>query len=282
MTMTKKETYEKKVNRAVSLIKAAAGDNIVEVSYSGGKDSDVILELAKMAGVKYRAIYKNTTIDPPGTIAHAMSKGAEIVRPEISFFKLIEKKGFPTRRARFCCDKLKEYKILDTAIQGIRKCESTARSKRYSSDEPVICRIYGSKKNHVNVILPLLDWTDEDVARFVLERKIQCHPIYYDSGGAFHPERRLGCMACPMSRRAMLRDFKEHPNLVKAWLRTGRKWWDTHPNASSRKKYKDIYELFVQDLHYDNYEKFREAVDGGMFEGIDCKSYIEQEFNITL
>lgn len=282
MTMTKKETYEKKVNRAVSLIKAAAGDNIVEVSYSGGKDSDVILELAKMAGVKYRAIYKNTTIDPPGTIAHAMSKGAEIVRPEISFFKLIEKKGFPTRRARFCCDKLKEYKILETAIQGIRRSESTMRSKRYRSDEPVICRFYGSKKNHVNVILPLLDWTNEDVARFVLEREIQCHPLYYDSEGAFHPERRLGCMACPMSRKAMLRDFKEHPNLVKAWLRAGRKWWVAHPNASCRKKYKDIYELFVDDLHFDSYEKFREAVDGGMFEGIDCKSYIEQEFNITL
>lgn len=37
----------------------------VEISYSGGKDSDVILELANMAGIPYRAIYKNTTIDPP-------------------------------------------------------------------------------------------------------------------------------------------------------------------------------------------------------------------------
>lgn len=52
---------EKKVNRAIRLIISAVGEEQVEVSYSGGKDSDVILELAKMSGVKYRAIYKNTT-----------------------------------------------------------------------------------------------------------------------------------------------------------------------------------------------------------------------------
>ena len=114
------EAYKKKVDRAVKLIRSSVGDDVVEVSYSGGKDSDVILELVKMAGVKYRAIYKNTTIDPPGTIAHVLSKGVEVMRPEISFFKLIEKKGFPTRRARFCCEKLKEYKVLDKAVQGIR------------------------------------------------------------------------------------------------------------------------------------------------------------------
>ena len=45
-----------------------------------------------MAGVKYRAIYKNTTIDPPGTIKHCKDNGVEIVRPKLSFFKLVEKK----------------------------------------------------------------------------------------------------------------------------------------------------------------------------------------------
>lgn len=177
------EAYKKKVDRAVKLIRSSVGDDVVEVSYSGGKDSDVILELVKMAGVKYRAIYKNTTIDPPGTIAHVLSKGVEVMRPEISFFKFIEEKGFPTRRARFCCEKLKEYKVLDKAVQGIRRRESSARLKRYSVEDPVICRIYGSKKNHVNVILPILDWADEDVALFVSERNIRCHPLYYDKEG---------------------------------------------------------------------------------------------------
>ena len=64
------DELQKKVDRAVKLIRQAGRDGMtVEVAYSGGKDSDVILELTRMAGIKYRAIYKNTTIDPPGTIA---------------------------------------------------------------------------------------------------------------------------------------------------------------------------------------------------------------------
>ena len=70
-----------KINQAVKLIKSVVGDKLVEVCYSGGKDSDVILELTKMAGVNYEAIYKNTTIDPPGTIAHARENGVKITPP---------------------------------------------------------------------------------------------------------------------------------------------------------------------------------------------------------
>ena len=207
------EAYKKKVDRAVKLIRSSVGDDVVEVSYSGGKDSDVILELVKMAGVKYRAICKNTTIDPPGTIAHVLSKGVEVMRPEISFFKLIEKNGFPTRRARFCCKKLKEYKVLDKAVHGIRRCESTARSIRYSIEEPVICRIYGSKKNHVNVILPILDWTDKDVALFVSERNIRCHPLYYDTGGHSILRDDLGAWAAQCQRKRCSVTFTAIPDL---------------------------------------------------------------------
>lgn len=70
------EELQQKVERALKLIQSAGADgSVVEVSYSGGKDSDVILELARMAGIKYKAIYKNTTIDPPGTIRHVKDVG---------------------------------------------------------------------------------------------------------------------------------------------------------------------------------------------------------------
>lgn len=58
-----------KVQRAIKILRMYRGNEPIEVSYSGGKDSDVILTLTKMAGIPYRAIYKNTTIDPPGTVA---------------------------------------------------------------------------------------------------------------------------------------------------------------------------------------------------------------------
>lgn len=84
---------QKKVDFAIKLLRSIpTEDSPVEISYSGGKDSDVILELAKMAGIKYRAIYKNTTIDPPGTIKHYKDNGVEITSPKINFFDLVKKK----------------------------------------------------------------------------------------------------------------------------------------------------------------------------------------------
>lgn len=272
------EELKKKVDRAIRLLQSIKADEI-ELSYSGGKDSDVILELAKMAGIKYRAIYKNTTIDPPYTIAHVKSKGVEIVRPKKSFFNLIASKGFPTRRARFCCSDLKEYKILDNAIQGIRRSESVKRAEMYK--EPVICRFYGSKKNRVSVTLPILDWTDKDVEEFIRERKIQCHPLYYKEG-KFDVKERLGCMGCPLASDNGLAYFKKHPKLVKAWIRNGKKWYDSHPNASSRKKFKDAYELFVHNVFFDSYEDFRLSVEGGFTGKVDCKQFLEDYFKIKL
>lgn len=176
-----RKELQKKVDFAIKLLQSIPTDKgDIEISYSGGKDSDVILELAKMAGIPYRAIYKSTTIDPPGTIAHAKEMGAEVIRPKESFFRLVSKFGFPSRFYRFCCSALKEYKVCDIAIQGIRRSESKNREKRYK--EPQICRFYGSKKNHVSVYLPILEWTDEDVSEFIKERNIKCHPIYYRGG----------------------------------------------------------------------------------------------------
>ena len=89
------ERLQKKVDRAIRLLQSIPQDGDIELSYSGGKDSDVILELAKMARIPYRAIYKNTTIDPPGAIAHAREMGAEVIRPKETFFQLVSRRGFP-------------------------------------------------------------------------------------------------------------------------------------------------------------------------------------------
>lgn len=249
------DDYEKKLARSIRLLQSIPTDEgPVEVSYSGGKDSDVILELAKMAGIPYRSIYKNTTIDPPGTIKHCKEKGVEVIHPKISFMGLVSKKGIPTRRARFCCSELKEYKVLDRSIQGIRRSESNARKERYK--EPEICRVYG-KDEKVKVYLPLLDWTDEDVTRFVAERNIKCHPLYYDEQGIFHVERRLGCIGCPMKSDNGKGDFKKYPKMLRALIKSAQRFLDTHPQCSSHKKFSgNAYNLVFQDLFCDSYDDY--------------------------
>lgn len=85
---------QKKIDAAIQLLRTISNvyGNVIELAYSGGKDSDVILQLAKESGIPFRAIYKNTTIDPPGTIKHVEQMGVEIRRPKMTFAQLIAKK----------------------------------------------------------------------------------------------------------------------------------------------------------------------------------------------
>lgn len=237
------EDLQKKIDQAIRLLQqAAANYEDIELAYSGGKDSDVILELARMAGIPFTAIYKNTTIDPPGTIEHCKANGVQIVQPKHTFFQLIEKKGFPSRFARFCCSELKEYKIKDCAILGIRREESGKRAKLYK--EPEQCRVY-SKKEKAHHIYPILYWTQEDIQAFVELRGIKLHPLYYRDDGTIDYSRRLGYLACPLQSDRGLAEFKQYPRLVRAWLRAGQRWWDRTPNSAAHRRFSDIYECFV-------------------------------------
>lgn len=132
----------KKEEQAISFLRSMEREETLSLGFSGGKDSVVILDLAERAGVKYNAIYANTTVDPPGTINFIKKNypQVQIMHPEISFFKLIEEKGFPSRLRRFCCNKLKEqYGIGKRSIEGMRAGESRTR-KDYEPEQCVSIR----------------------------------------------------------------------------------------------------------------------------------------------
>lgn len=272
---------EKKIARAVRLIQSAGKDgSVVEVAYSGGKDSDVILELTKMAGIKYRAIYKNTTIDPPQTIKHCRDNGVEVVHPVKSFFDVCEDNGLPNRHYRFCCKFLKEYKILDKCIMGVRRAESTKRAKRYK--EPTECRFYGSKKEHVEAYYPILDWTDDDVVEFIKMRGIKLHPLYYRDDGTIDPKRRLGCMCCPLaSANKRKEQFKKYPNMVKFYIRAAQRYIKKHPETKALHKYENVYEWFYRDVFCITQNQFNES-KVSFFGKPNYKRFLEEYFNIEL
>lgn len=274
-------TYEDKVRHAINLIKAIPQDGPIELCYSGGKDSDVILELSKMAGVSVVPIYKQTSIDPPGTTAHAKEMGVEIRRPTETFFQLVERKGNPSRFKRFCCEVLKEYKIYDRAIVGIRRSESSKRAARYK--EPEMCRVYphGEKCRQY---FPILEWTDEDVDRFIKERGIKCAPTYYDENGDFHVERRLGCIGCPLRSDNGLSDFVKYPKFLKAQVKAYQRYLDKHTTSKWYQRIggKSINAFFYY-LFCNSYAEYEQRVgDGQLFdsEKIDPKEYMEKFFGI--
>ena len=269
-----RKELQKKVDFAIKLLQSIPQDGDIEISYSAGKDSDVILELAKMAGIPYRAIYKATTIDPPGTIAHAKAAGAEIIRPKKTFFQLIREKGLPNRFRRFCCESLKEYAVCARSVQGIRRAESVKRAKNYK--EPEICRTYPGKQK-VRVYLPILEWTDEDVAEFIKERNIKCHPLYYKNG-QFDVTQRLGCMGCPLIyEKKRIEQFKQYPKLLRLWIKNANIYMRNHPDKKNM--FKDAFERMYAELFFHNIKDYERDT---LFGEINHKEILENTFNINL
>lgn len=278
---------DKKINRAIKLLQSIPSDDI-ELCFSGGKDSSVILELAKMAKIKFTPIYKNTTIDPPGNISFCKERDCIIMTPKKSFFQLIQERGFPTRRARFCCAELKEYKVKDYAIVGVRKSESVARAKRYK--EPEICRIYGNggkKKrdgsNYCKHYYPILDWTDSDVFNFIERYRVKVNNLYYENG-ILDVSKRLGCMCCPLQGNNKLKkDFKQNPQMVRLYIKNGLVWWNKKrtKEISSKRNFGTIYDLFFHNIFCDSYNEYLDKKHS-LFGDLDCKTFLEEYFGVKL
>ena len=213
--------------------------------------------------------------------------GVEIVRPERSFFQLIEQHGMPNRFQRFCCRYLKEYKVLDKSVMGIRKAESTKRDKQY--DEPTECRYYGAKgdpANHVEAIYPILGWSDEDVLNYIDRHSLRVHPLYYRADGTIDPKRRLGCMCCPLAYyKKRIRQFQQYPKMVRAYCRAAQKYREQHPDGETVQKYRDVYQWFFREVFFERQKKWEKWLadnEASTFPLTDYRQWLMDYFKVGL
>lgn len=221
-----------KVEKAIETIQKAESlalkyqDYGFHLAFSGGKDSMVIYELCKMAGVKFRPVMQVTTLDPPELMRFIRKNYPDVImeRPEINFYNLIIKKmALPTRRMRFCCEYLKEQAGAGTVtIIGIRRAESNQRAKR--NELEISGRKYSNSLDQFNIdnknqilcihgkdkilLSPIIDWTHADVWKFIRKRNLEYCELY-DQGYT-----RIGCMFCPMASVKTKRlDLKRYPGV---------------------------------------------------------------------
>ena len=119
------------------------------VTYSGGKDSDVMLHLAEttLAPGEFEVLNSHTTVDAPETVYHIRKVfnrlKAHGIKTSIDYhidengkpttmWNLIPRKSMPpTRVARYCCQVLKESGTPSRiASLGVREAESPKRQGR--------------------------------------------------------------------------------------------------------------------------------------------------------
>ena len=230
-------TLQEKINHSIALIRKAEKlalamqpDEGFHVGFSGGKDSQAVLELVKMAGVKYRAVYNVTTNDPADNVRFIKHHypDVEFSIPEKSYFQLIAQKGVPTMFNRWCCALFKETAGVGyVVLTGVRKEESRKRAayeevgkwgrtkdKKESVDldkmEANEFRCVGGKDKFM--VYPILEWTEKDVWDFIALRGLPVNPCY-------KTHKRVGCVFCPFARPKEIRAYCEtHPQLKAAFI----------------------------------------------------------------
>ena len=206
-----------KVQIAIDRIRQFEPTEGYYVAFSGGKDSCVVLDLVKRAGVKYDAHYNLTTVDPPELVYFIREHHAdvEVHKPEKTMWQLIAKKGFPSRRMRYCCQILKEAGGKGRlVVTGVRWAESARRSKRHMVEQ---CYNDNSKR-YFN---PIIDWSTEDVWQYIKSTPLPYCSIY-DEGFD-----RIGCIMCPMSNtEQMLKEAERWPTYAKMYQVAAQKAYD--------------------------------------------------------
>lgn len=236
-------TEQSTLNQSIKLIQTFEESAIKRnslgyvVGYSGGKDSDVLLDLFKKSGVRFYVQHNHTTLDAPETVYYVRKKFHElelqgipckIYYPQMNFWDLCLKKGMlPLRITRFCCAELKERDIPElrfaTYSFGVRKAESVKRSNYRDSIEMRNNVGYSySQKFHFDnaedvkqtgacytkkyfIVNPLAYWTDEYLWNYIESEHIEINPLY---GCGF---TRVGCIGCPMAGKHRLVEFERYP-----------------------------------------------------------------------
>lgn len=209
----------------------------IYVSFSGGKDSLVVLDLTRKAIQEKRiqAFFANTGIEFPETVEFARNYCKENniefkeVSAEEAFWENLPKFGPPAKDFRWCCKVCKLApinKILEDCvnithkkcltIDGKRKYESFTRARIAPMEEnPFI-------PNQLSVF-PIRDWRAIEVWLYIYYRKLKYNPLY-DLGF-----ERVGCWLCPAELSAEHLRFRDlHPDLYEKWYTYLEEWAQKH------------------------------------------------------
>jgi phosphoadenosine phosphosulfate reductase len=290
--VVKFEKHSEKLQKAILRIQSAAemaeamGNNLI-LAYSGGKDSDVLLDIAIKSGVKFDVQHNHTTADAPQTVYHIRevfarleSQGitTKINYPKISMWDLIVHKGMPpTRLMRYCCSYLKERVFEGQHIMtGIRWHESTPRKGRglhetLNKDKEKRIVYYDENddqhkltdvcyKHHRVATNPIIDWSDEEIWDYIKDYEIPMNPLYSQG------YKRVGCIGCPMAGKGVIKEFRDFPKYKQMYIRAFDRMIEKRRKAE---KYVDeywvdgesVFKWWVNPKYNPNQITFDESID---------------------
>ena len=209
-----RDYLERKARKAVEFLRWAFNEykKPVVVSYSGGKDSLVALDLTAQTGVKFYVMFNDTGLEPLETYEN-VKKVAEMYRAELitasagdAYWRAIQEFGPPARDYRWCCKVIKLGPITDAllsrfpvgyvSVVGQRAFESFQRAR--------LPRVSVSKWVTKDIVVaPIQDWTALEVWGYILMRGLPYNKAYE------YGFDRLGCVICPANELAEFEVVRE-------------------------------------------------------------------------
>ena len=257
-------------------------DEPIKVCYSGGKDSDVLLEVAKASKKPFYLAYNVTTIDSPDTIRHIKevfqkeeSNGIKCIfnQPmykgkKITMWQLIPmKKTPPTRKFRYCCQVLKESSINEKVVAtGVRWNESLKRAERLPFE--AITKNYKDQKiGYDPTSKQMVFWSnDNDMKRKIAEhcemgKKTCINPIIKFSDDEIwnvindlnikvndmynKGYKRIGCIGCPMAKyEQRIKELTDYPIFKEKYIKAFEEMLKVIKKKNIENSWKNAYDVF--------------------------------------
>lgn len=253
-------------------------------TYSGGKDSDVMLELFIRSGIPFTVHNSHTTVDAPETVNHIRKKfkilenagvDCTIEMPiykgqRTSMWNLIPQKGFPSRMSRYCCSVLKETGCANRYIAtGVRWEESAKRKNREEYEK--LGKTIADKEKFTTVMLmndnettrrmtelcmkqnkmvvnPIIDWKHSDVWEYINQENIETCELYRCG------YNRVGCIGCPMAGKARWKEFADYPKYKQLYIHAFDRMLQNWKLRGKETKHKNGEEFFLWWMEDKNVE----------------------------
>ena len=241
------------------------------VLISGGKDSTATLLKVLEKDKNIEGIFCDTGWEHPYTYKY-IKELEKFTKVKIHLIKnkdyqmvdIIEK-YLPNDRYRTCTTYLKElptrkflrqFKPKEILLySGVRKEESSARSKRYKGldENSVVISSYSIKKQKIYEQYPIIDWNVEEVKAYIKKKGFYLNPLY-DLGFD-----RVGCFPCICSsvedikKCYLIPEGKENILKIYEKIKTQRNRLDKE--AKNYQKIIDIIELNTLTRIYDRYKR---------------------------
>ncbi|MGC9060438.1 MAG: phosphoadenosine phosphosulfate reductase family protein [Thermoplasmata archaeon] len=189
----------------------------IAVSFSGGKDSAVAFHLLSKVTSQFDVIFVDTGLEFPETVEYVkkMAKGKPlfILKPEHSFWDLVDSMGPPAKDYRWCCKVCKLAPVAShvgkygeiLTVEGRRRAESFAREKiNLIEKNPFV-------PGQI-LVNPIRNWCAFEIWLYILKEHIPVNPLY------FHDFERIGCYLCPSAHACEFDEVASlHPEMYERW-----------------------------------------------------------------